>query len=154
MAEAMTDDYLRWLIGAWAWLSPSWLAVAILIGRLVAIAAGIWLGCLARPVTRGGFVLFAMVYDGLVVSAGLGIAMALGANGSQDRLLAVLAAAYPVAQFYFVASAVRRLRDMGWSPSWAWLLLVDGLLMPLTLLLSIAASADRDQDDAITDWRT
>src|SRR5258707_11763806 len=124
MTEAMTDDYLRWLIGVWAWLTPAWLAVAILIGRLVAIAAGIWLGCLARPVTRGGFVLFAMVYDGLVVSAGLGIAMALGANGSQDRLLAVLASAYPVAQFYFFASPVRPLRGIGRSPHRSWLALV------------------------------
>jgi len=123
------------------WMMAPWLMVLSSIARVIATYIGIQMGVGAKSIARGDYILFSIVYAALGFIALGVIAMVAGVLDSQIPVPLLCYLAYPFAAFFLVRASVQRLRDIGWSPQWAWLLVFDGMITPLMLLLWIIPTA-------------
>lgn len=137
-------DYLHGMIGTL--LSSSWLIAIVAIGHLVTTMAGIKAGRRERPAGRGEFVLLLALLVGLCVIAGGSMAI-LAAGIQSDILLPIcLLLADQVAQYFSVKWSVQRLRSIGWSPNWAWLLIINGVAAGVVLALCLLLPVGRARE--------
>lgn len=132
------DSLLRYIVGSQP--QTFWLAAAFALAlcRLIVTYLGIKAGIAARPIARVDFILAQLLLGVLGFIAFGSLLMMLTAFGrseSDAMLLSVMMILNTVLQYFFVKIAVQRLRSIGWSPRWAWLMTFDSLSRAMTLIL-------------------
>jgi uncharacterized membrane protein YhaH (DUF805 family) len=135
----MLDAFLHGQIAAW--LTSPWLIVVAVIIRVITTMLAIRAGRQATLIGRLDFVVFLVVLTMILFMSFVSMTLVVLGLDNDDLLVIVLLIAYQATMYFCVKWSVQRLRSIGWSPNWAWLLNVDGLAYVVMAILCIMPPA-------------